>query len=298
MMKKLLLIVLPVLFFAVTGQAQVKVWNFACDNLEGYDNLLDTNEKVEAALYSGTGGTIGSSGNFDSSNQIGSFGNAATDKVFYVNDPSGDRLRMNTAGFTAYNNETKSIFDPFFGAGVPWGRLYSNGTGSSDRRYYGFNLTAGDVITIYYYIDNSDLNTVTVETPSSTDTFEVDNTTSKDGHMAQITASEDGLYKFYTGTGKICVGRIYEGDIKLQDGNLLSVKDIESAVSANVKAIGNRIFVSNVKSNTEINLYSITGAMVKSLKTGVDTDFSVKPGLYIATLKTAEGQKSVKLLAR
>lgn len=71
-----------------------------------------------------------------------------------------------------------------------------------------------------------------------------------------------------------------------------------SAVTSNVRAIGNRIYVSNVKSATEVNIYSITGALVKTIKTNEDTDFNFKTGIWIATVKTFEGAKAVKLLTR
>ncbi|WNH09113.1 T9SS type A sorting domain-containing protein [Thalassobellus suaedae] len=296
MKKKLLLIILPVFLFAASLQAQIKVWNFACDNLPGYDNLLDTNAEVEAALYSDPASSIALSGGFDTGNNIASWGDPAADNVFYVGNDAGQRFRLNTAGFTAYNNESKSVFDSFFGAGVPWGRFYVPGNGSETGRYFGFNLTSGDVITMYYYIDTNDvLHDVTIVTPSASSTVQADNTAAKEGHMLQITATEDGLYKVYCGTGKLCVGRIYEGDVVLVDG-VLSTNKAVSAVSTNLKAVNNRVYISNVKSSTEVNVYSITGALVKSLKINEATNFSLKQGVYIATVKTLEGQKSVKLL--
>lgn len=71
-----------------------------------------------------------------------------------------------------------------------------------------------------------------------------------------------------------------------------------SNVSSNVRAIGNRIYVSNVTSSTEVNIYSITGALVKSFKTNTDVDFNFKSGIWIATVKTFEGAKAVKLLTK
>ncbi|MFG6686977.1 hypothetical protein ACGK9U_10370 [Mariniflexile sp. HNIBRBA6329] len=71
-----------------------------------------------------------------------------------------------------------------------------------------------------------------------------------------------------------------------------------SAVTSNVRAIGNRIYVSNVKSTTEVNIYSITGALVKTIKTNEDTDFNFKTGIWIATVETFEGAKAVKLLLK
>ena len=79
----------------------------------------------------------------------------------------------------------------------------------------------------------------------------------------------------------------------------LSTNDLGSKVSSNVRSFEKTVFVSDVKMDTEINLYSISGALIKSIKTSSDTNFSVsKAGIYIATLKTAEGEKSVKLIVQ
>lgn len=79
----------------------------------------------------------------------------------------------------------------------------------------------------------------------------------------------------------------------------LTVEDkLDSSIATNVKAIGNRVYVSNVISSTEVNIYSLTGALVKTIKTKEDTDFAFRSGLWIATIKTAEGTKSVKFIAK
>ncbi|MFG6686713.1 hypothetical protein ACGK9U_09045 [Mariniflexile sp. HNIBRBA6329] len=74
--------------------------------------------------------------------------------------------------------------------------------------------------------------------------------------------------------------------------------DNASKVTVNIKSVGNHVYVSNVKSITDINVYSITGALVKTLKTTTDTDFNLASGIWIATVKTVEGQKSIKLLCK
>ncbi|MFL1011717.1 hypothetical protein [Flavisericum labens] len=71
-----------------------------------------------------------------------------------------------------------------------------------------------------------------------------------------------------------------------------------SNVSSNVRAIGSRIYVSDVKSSTEVNIYSMTGALVKTIKTNTETNFNFSSGLWIATVKTLEGTKAVKLLVK
>jgi len=85
--------------------------------------------------------------------------------------------------------------------------------------------------------------------------------------------------------------------ISVVDG-VLGVNDFKSPVTTNLKSYDGRIYISNVTTNTEINIYSITGALVKSFKTNTDTDFGFKTGLWIATAKTEEGQKVVKLVVQ
>ena len=68
--------------------------------------------------------------------------------------------------------------------------------------------------------------------------------------------------------------------------------------TATVFSNGNQVMVSNVKSNTTIAIYAITGALVKTIETNSDTNFNLNPGFYIAKVKSSEGEKSVKLLVR
>ena len=42
----------------------------------------------------------------------------------------------------------------------------------------------------------------------------------------------------------------------------------------------------------------MTGALVKTIKTNTNTDFNFSTGLWIATVKTVEGTKAVKLLVK
>ncbi|MFN3754679.1 T9SS type A sorting domain-containing protein [Flavobacterium sp.] len=75
----------------------------------------------------------------------------------------------------------------------------------------------------------------------------------------------------------------------------LSNNDFQQSL-VNVFSNGKQISVSNVISNTQVDVYSITGALVKSFNTTSDTSFDFyTAGLYIVNVKSAEGQKSVKV---
>ncbi len=261
MMKKLLLIVLPVLFITVTVQAQ-KTWDFSdeatwplSDGI-GSDPVLVDN----LALYPHSSNT--NMGQVDGSSV--DFGDG------YV---STNRLKTNGSGGA----------DPTSGEYTP------------TVRYLKFAVTGPCDITVWCRSGGSSERTLYI----TDGTAVLGSQTATDSSTPYIVnASYSG------GAGSIYVFgsnnfSLYKIEVSANVGTTtLSLNKFASNVSANARAIGNRIYVSDVKSNTEINLYSITGALIKSLKTGVDTDFSVKSGLYIATLKTAEGQKSVKLLAR
>ena len=77
----------------------------------------------------------------------------------------------------------------------------------------------------------------------------------------------------------------------------MGITDVKSEV-ANIFSNGNQVFISNVKSNTTISIYSITGALVKRIETNSDTNFNLNSGLWIAKIQSLEGDKSVKLLVQ
>ncbi|MFH6767898.1 pectinesterase family protein [Gaetbulibacter aquiaggeris] len=79
--------------------------------------------------------------------------------------------------------------------------------------------------------------------------------------------------------------------------NALGIDDFKvGSTSVKVSGYNNKIHVSQVKSKTNINIYSITGALVKSIQTNVDTSFDFENGLWIVAIKDAVGQKTVKLI--
>ena len=76
----------------------------------------------------------------------------------------------------------------------------------------------------------------------------------------------------------------------------LGTDDFKADAASNVYSNGKEVFVSNVKSTTVIDIYSISGALIKSLQTDSDTSFDLNSGFYIAKIKSSEGEKTVKLL--
>jgi uncharacterized FlaG/YvyC family protein len=59
-----------------------------------------------------------------------------------------------------------------------------------------------------------------------------------------------------------------------------------------------KIFLSNIKSSTKVEVYSVLGSLVKSTQTDADTSLDSNSGVYIVKAKSAEGEKSVKVIVQ
>ncbi|MFD0990097.1 hypothetical protein ACFQ1R_08315 [Mariniflexile jejuense] len=80
--------------------------------------------------------------------------------------------------------------------------------------------------------------------------------------------------------------------------NALGVEDqYPNQSSVKVVAYNGNIYISNVTSNTQVNIYSVTGALVKSVTTKSDTNFNIQNGLWIIKIKDEVGKKVIKLVS-
>ncbi len=75
----------------------------------------------------------------------------------------------------------------------------------------------------------------------------------------------------------------------------LDIDSFENNPSVKVYSYKNNIEISNVKSNTQINVFSINGSLVKSFETDFNTNFNMEPGIWIIIVKTIEGKQSFKI---
>lgn len=84
----------------------------------------------------------------------------------------------------------------------------------------------------------------------------------------------------------------------IKELNTLSVSatDLQKN-TVKVKAYNNRIYITNVTSKTNVKIYSITGAIIKSFVTKIDTNFGFKNGLWIISLENKDGKRNLKLFA-
>jgi len=275
MKKKLLLTFLPMLLLAVALQAQTKIWDFGGDPT--YTSADQIAEWPVTTFNAAEGTTV------------------EKDNMFLVGDSSGDKFgEIENSGGKTWDEGTADEYAAinrfkFNGGSDPTGALpshsylyfpvtgnvdikiwFRSGSNSADRTLY---VSDGTTVLGSFdaIVDNTDAETMTV---------------SYTGSGANIYVYDSNSFNLY----KIEVTGPGAADL------LLGADDFKS-VSTIVRGIGNRVFVSNVRSLTEVNIYSITGKLVKSFKTNEDVDFDFnRSGLFIANVKTEEGQKSFKIV--
>ncbi|MCB0450884.1 MAG: T9SS type A sorting domain-containing protein [Confluentibacter sp.] len=319
MKKQLLLLTLSILLFTSLSQAQIKVWDFGGEQLVDGGGYTYTNMATSTSINAvcGQGASPGTQvsllGTSAPSYGVGYYENDFGGGVKFVHKSvNSDRLRTNNPAIVDYDD---NVGGNFAAVGVT-GRIYVNSGGKGLERTLSITTTVpNQKVTILARAENMASNGGNIEhylerTGGALLTF-VLNASASDVNSSNIyeihaTLPVAGEYFYYDLVGKPSWYRVYFGDVNLPTidaSNAIGratagVNDAISKVSTNVHAIGNRVYVSNVKSSTDIKIYSITGALVKSFKTNSDMDFTFQSGLYIATVKTSEGQKSVKLLTK
>lgn len=255
MKQKLLLIILPVLIFTATLQAQNKVWDFGNDtaNFPVAPGFSDTQVRDGLTL-------VGGGSNF---------------ATVEANSSTWPDTYSST-------NRLKSEGSSSVSSGLP------------TRRYMEFPVSGPVAVKLWFRFSGTSL-------PRS-----VEVTDATGGVIMRLDSSGDTDPKYieanYTGAaGNLLV--FSDGNAvnyyKLEiSSNLLSSDDFKTGTAVNVTSAKDRIYVSNVRSKTQVDIYSLTGALVKSFETSTDTDFQFKTGLWIATVKAEDGQKSVKLVTQ
>ncbi|HRE77928.1 MAG TPA: pectinesterase family protein [Flavobacterium sp.] len=76
----------------------------------------------------------------------------------------------------------------------------------------------------------------------------------------------------------------------------LGIDNYNSITSVGVLTLKNIVYFSNVTTKTNINIYSMTGALVKSLEINSDANVVMPSGIWIVTVNAENGNKSVKVL--
>ncbi|WNM17752.1 T9SS type A sorting domain-containing protein [Flavobacterium capsici] len=263
MKTKLLSLLLTVMLYTGVTNAQT-VWDFGNDTTNW---PLDATGVAGNVVRSNLGIYMG----VTSSSNIGIVENSP--KVFPDGYSGTNRFKFNGAGFSS---------TPGF---VPM----------PTQRYIYFATAGNCTVKIWFRTGGS-----------GTRTLYVTDGTNVVGSFAG-TDSAQGYYfeSVYTGpaTNLYIYGDQSNNLYKVEVVGTLATTTLSSsefqASTVNVFSNGKQINVANVAFATQVNVYSITGALVKSINTSADVTINdLTAGFYIVNVKSAEGQKSVKVVVR
>ena len=268
-MKKTLLLFILTTMLSASINAQTKVWDFGTDTT--FWPLNATGEPINSIkdnLGLLPGPAITNFGIVEAN--AASFPFDATSLAYTATK----RFKMNGGGFesTATNQimpTKRSVYFAANGSGTVkvW---YKNG-GSGTRTLFVTNGTS--VIASNPYTNSTDALMFTA-------TY-----TNVVGNIYLFADQSVNLYKIEV-TGP------------LGTTDVLSTNNFQQDSSVSVFSNGKQVSVANVTSETQVNVYSMTGALVKSVATVSDINFELNSGFYIVNVKSAEGQKSVKVVVK
>jgi hypothetical protein len=297
MKKTLLLLILPMLFVAVSINAQTKVWDFGANPMgAGFTDMITVANQKSCALFTQPATAYGTT---PVSTQA--LTASATFGEILINTFAGDRWRSDNTALVLYDTQlNNNAITPVFTGATNSGRLAFNGTGTAIRRYYAITLAAGQTVTLYLKVNVTASANLTVTVPAGSmvpATLAYAAVTNVyDMRTVKLTADVAGVYTIGDYTNKPEMYRIYLADVNA--GINLSANKFEKDASLDVFSIKNLVHVSNIKSDTQINVYNMTGALVKSAKASENTSFELQSGVYIVNAKSAEGEKSVKVIVQ
>ena len=72
-------------------------------------------------------------------------------------------------------------------------------------------------------------------------------------------------------------------------------KQFQLESSVNVYSFRDRIYISNVKSQTTVSIYNLNGSLVKIIDIKADTDFNFNRGFWIVKVIVSDGSKVTKV---
>ena len=272
MKTKLLSFTLMTMLFSSITIAQTKVWDFGNDQ---------TTWPVASSSIGGNTQDIRDnlgmySSNPNASSPITNFGAITTNNAtFSDNYTSTHRFQLNGAGYTSSGGFSAMPTQRF---------IFFDVSGACTIKVWFKTGSGGTTRTLYVTNGTTTIGSMATNSGSNTDT-------------AILTVSAPAAGKYYIFADQALnlsklsvVGATVNTTLANNDFQTSQVK---------VYSTGSQVYLSNIISKTQVEVYTITGALVNSISTEADTNFGVPTaGVYIVNVKSAEGKKSVKLVVQ
>jgi hypothetical protein len=291
MKKTLLLLILPMLFSAFSINAQTTIWDFGTSK-----STINGATAVAAWPLTPTTGTTGT---------IGADTEAVIDKLgLYSNDPSAPSDIINFGAVTA----SATTFSDSYMATNRF-QMNGGGAGSSTgvllptQRYVYFTVDGACTVKVWFKTGSNGTARTVLCTNGST---LLGSGTANSGTNGDLVIFSVNISAVQAAVGKIYIygdgtsNNLYK--IEVTGANVttpaLSTSSFKKELDITVYAKQNKIFLSNLKSSTKVNVYNVLGSLVKSIQADADSSLDINSGVYIVNAKSADGEKSVKVIVQ
>lgn len=262
MKTKLLYSIFSLILFSSISMAQTKVWDFGNDDTTWpISNGVNTNTIID---------NLGIEWNVNSptASNVGIV--EASPKTFTDGYVGANRFKLNGGG---YSGSTFQVMPT--------------------QRYVYFATTGNCTINVWFRTGGSGTRTLYV-TDGNSIVGSLAGTNSSDGLILQTTYTGTATNLYIYGD-QSC--NLYKIEVTGTLGTTtLGSESFQNGLTANAYTSNNQIYLSNITSNTKVDVYSLTGQLVKSLNTAADINFELNKGFYIINMESNEGKKSVKVI--
>lgn len=117
-----------------------------------------------------------------------------------------------------------------------------------------------------------------------------------EGDLVILTANyTGGAGRLYVYGDNAC--NLYKMEVTGATVNTLSSDSFELVTSHKVFSNGKKVFLSEITTSSVVNVYGITGALIKTFNVNNDFEFDLNQGFYIVKLKSEDGiERAAKVL--
>jgi hypothetical protein len=177
------------------------------------------------------------------------------------------------------------------GSGAPTGAMPT-------VRYFSFNVAGACTIKVWFrhgstsgvdrnifVTDGSTVMGTAAVAFSSNNIITANYTTTAGGPVYIYSDNGVGVYKIEVSGAAVNTPALSTNSFQKQSDVVIYAKD-------------GKINLSNVTSATKVEVYTVLGALVKSAQADADTSLDINSGVYIVKAKSAEGEKSVKVIVQ
>lgn len=206
-----------------------------------------------------------------------------------------------TANFAAINANVYTFTDGF----TTVNRFQLNGGGSTGgtylptQRYLFVNVSGACTINVWFRTGGSGARNLFI-TDGTNLIATAGSSTSGDAFIltGTISAAQAAAGKIYVYGDTAC--NLYKMSVVgATVTTTLANPNFQTESTVNVFSNGSQISIANVLSKTQVEVYSMTGALVKSFTTDTDTSFDMlSSGVYVVNVASAEGKKTVKVAVK